>query len=61
MDPMFDIPGSDIVDVIIDQDTVRHQAPARYVTRPDDSPHEEDESASGSGAIPEQQEVSASR
>ena len=44
LDSMFEVPGSDIVDVIIDEDTVRGKAPAQYVRRPSDvSPDVEDE------------------
>jgi hypothetical protein len=31
---MFEVPGSDIVDVIIDEDVVRGKSQARYVRHP---------------------------
>ena len=34
LDPMFDVPGSDVVDVIITEETVKENAPAQYVTQP---------------------------
>jgi ATP-dependent Clp protease ATP-binding subunit ClpX len=48
LDPMFDVPGSDIVDVIINEDVVLKNAAPQYVRRPaDDSLSvEHDESAS---------------
>ncbi|ELT87190.1 hypothetical protein CAPTEDRAFT_153203 [Capitella teleta] len=34
LEPMFDIPGSDVVDVIIDDDVIKGQGQARYIHRP---------------------------
>ena len=34
LDPMFDVPGSDIVDVIVDGNVVRGDKKPQYVRRP---------------------------
>ncbi len=54
LDPMFDVPGSEIVDVIINEEVVRGKKSAQYVHHPkDDSPEVEEE------PIFEDQEMSA--
>ena len=40
---MFDVPNSDIVDVVIEEDSVKDGKPARYVTRPKDTRETTDE------------------
>ena len=40
---MFDVPGSDIVDVVIEEDCIKRGKPARYVTRPRDDINETNE------------------
>lgn len=42
LDSMFDVPGSDIVDVIITEETVRNHKPAEYVRRPKESSADSD-------------------
>ena len=42
LDSMFDVPGSDIVDVIITDETIRGNKPAEYVRRPADMASDSD-------------------
>ena len=37
LDPMFEVPGSDIVEVIISEGVVKDQEPAKYIRRPTES------------------------
>ena len=46
LDAMFDVPGSDIVDVIVEEDSVKHGKPTRYVTRPTEETSETTEEGS---------------
>ncbi|KAI0235898.1 ATP-dependent Clp protease ATP-binding subunit clpX-like, mitochondrial [Lamellibrachia satsuma] len=41
LDPMFDVPGSDIVEVIITEGVVKDQEPAKYIHRPQESAPDE--------------------
>lgn len=34
LEPMFEVPGSDVVDVIIDKDVVFGKSQAQYIRRP---------------------------
>ena len=43
LDAMFDVPGSDIVDVVVEEDCIKHGKPARYVTRPREDANETSE------------------
>ena len=57
LDPMFEAPGSDIVDVIITDETVKGNKPAEYVRRPKDLV-ESSEDSSDSGYEDNNREVS---
>ena len=46
LEPMFEAPGSDIVDVIITPEVVKDNAPPQYVYRPKDAPSDPEEDSS---------------
>jgi len=58
LEPMFEVPGSDIVDVVVNDEVVRGQLPPEYIRRPKDVPASADE---GGDSGYEDQEVSESQ